>query len=548
VSEPSRLTRPIALVVIVVMIGVSATGFYSIRQDLVHLQASSRDNILWSATQMEVELLRFERALAAYAADPGEAAHDELQERLDILWSRLNLAEEGRVGAILRHHDEGFGTLERIEAYLDSADRALLGGAGQDAAAAVAPLMAELAELQSAMRAYTLRVLRGDTIAAAQVRERMQASARQTGALALSTLFICLIALILISRESARQREIAALHLREAEVARTTSRAKSRFLTMMSHELRNPLNGILGPLALIRQSDVNERQVRLVERAQQSGRMMSRMLRSLLDYGDVQDDRLVLREDVFRPRALAEEVESALQDASAQGRAAMKVTVDPSVPDMVWGDPDRLAQIFIYLADYLLPATPRETVSLDFGYERDSLVGTITMADSPERPRWRLDILTGLSSESSRTFASDALAPLIALGLLRAAGGLLSLPEPSDGRRVVRVTVPARPVAFERIRVHVETRSAALETLYRGALKSDRVQFVDRPGEAADVVLIDSTTVSAGEMMQDLRARHPRALFVSLGQPMAPGLFDEVVELPNDLQRLRESVLGRLAS
>ena len=71
--------------------------------------------------------------------------------------------------------------------------------------------------------------------------------------------------LFLILHENRRQRQIAEMSRRSAEQAELASRAKSRFLTMMSHELRNPLNGVLGPLALLGQSDLAGRQQRLVD-------------------------------------------------------------------------------------------------------------------------------------------------------------------------------------------------------------------------------------------------------------------------------------------
>ena len=74
-----------------------------------------------------------------------------------------------------------------------------------------------------------------------------------------------MLSLFLILRENRRQQQLAEVNRRSAEQAEQASRAKSRFLTMMSHELRNPLNGILGPLALLGQSDLAERQQRLVD-------------------------------------------------------------------------------------------------------------------------------------------------------------------------------------------------------------------------------------------------------------------------------------------
>ena len=113
-------------------------------------------------------------------------------------------------------------------------------------------------------------------------------------------MLVSVLSLVLILRENRRQQQLAEANRRAAEQAELASRAKSRFLSMMSHELRNPLNGILGPLALIGQSELAERHLRLVDQAQQSGQSMLQMLTGLLDYGELQDGRFQLKNEPFR--------------------------------------------------------------------------------------------------------------------------------------------------------------------------------------------------------------------------------------------------------
>jgi signal transduction histidine kinase len=548
VTRPRPRLRPAAIAVVLVMAGISALGFYSIRKDIENLQVISRDNILWSATQMEVELLRFQRSLALYASDPTATALDDVHARFDILWSRFDLMTQGRVGQLLRQYDDGHGTLARIADYLHAIDDFIL-FLGPDHAAGIQSVLQQLDELQTELRLYSLRVVRGDTAAASMVRDRMRSSAQLTASIALGALLISVLTLFLIMRDNRQQRAMAAMSRRHAEAAEAATRAKSRFLTMMSHELRNPLNGVLGPLALIGQTDIGERQMRLLERARQSGRIMLRMLRGLLDYGDIQDGRLMLRDEPFRPRALADEVETALRDVSVEGVLPVTVTVAPDMPDMVWGDMDRLAQIFVHLSEYVLGSVPSPQLEVAFSHEDEHLVGRIAFTPDDAFAGWKLDLLMDLGGDARGAFASEALGPLIARGLLKSVRGLLSLAEDDAGRRLIRVAVPARKVVFETIRVHLETRSAALETLYRVALQNDRVAFLDRTASGpADLVLVDSTSIGDSALIRRLRERFPDALFVSIGLPATPADFDEIVDAPNDIARLRQSVLGRLAS
>ena len=102
---------------------------------------------------------------------------------------------------------------------------------------------------------------------------------------------------------------------------------------------------------------------------------------------------------------------------------------------------------------------------------------------------------------------------------------------------------------FPTLRVHFETRSTALATIYQAALKSDRVTFTgpDAPASEVDVVLVDSAGMGGTRILDGLRNRFPKAVFVSLGVPEAPHLFDEVVEKPNDVGRLKSRMTGKRA-
>jgi K+-sensing histidine kinase KdpD len=354
------------------------------------------------------------------------------------------------------------------------------------------------------------------------------------------------LALLLILRENRRQHEVAMMNRRIAEEAEQSSRAKSRFLGMMSHELRNPLNGVLGPLALLGQSDLAGRHQRLIEQAQQSGQSMMQMLAGLLDFAELQDGRFRLKPEPFRIASLADSVRAAL---AHEGPAGLHVEVAPGTLDRIRGDADRLRQIFVHLCEYVLESSDPSEVSLSFGHDGKNLVGEISFAAQGAAIDWKLDLLMGLNEINPDQVSTDALRPLIARGLISASKGVLTLLDAQDGRRAIRVAVPAEALRLERIRVHLETRSAALATIYQAALKSERVAFA-APGSSGpvDVVLVDSTSVGDDPLMARLRQRFPDALLVSLGQPQSPDFFDDIVDAPNDMTRLRTSILGRLAS
>jgi signal transduction histidine kinase len=539
------IPKHVGLAVLLAMAGFAAVGFMSIRRDVDGLGVISQDNILWSATQMEHELLRFRGSVAELGMKRTEAARDRASARFDILWSRVTMMGKGRVGELMRQYDEGHDSLGAMQETLDQIDPILAALDPRDRAA-IDAILAELAEMQGVLRSYTLRVVRRDTAASAALRDRIQASSQSTAAISLAAVLLSVFALSLILRENRRQRQIADINRKLADGAEQASRAKSRFLSMMSHELRNPLNGILGPLALLSQSHLAPPQERLVEQARSCGRSMLQMLSGLLDYGEMQDGRFRLSAEPFSTATLVMAVRG---DLAGEAGARMQVNAAEDMPERLNGDADRMRQIFVHLCEYFLEVGEPRSAELRLEHDGVNLVGVVGLTAAGPSTDWKVDLLMGLGDVAPDQVSADTLRPLIARGLLSASGGGLELSEDESGRPVIRVTIPAPVLPSTRIRVLLETRSATLAAIYRAALNSERVTFASAADpEPADFVLVDSTGPDEEPILSRLRSRNPKALFVSLGRPETPGLFDDVVEIPSDIGQLRQSVLGRLAS
>ena len=224
--------RYLGVIVLLAMAGFASVGFFAIRRDVENLRVISQDNTQWSASQMEIELLRFRLSLAALLADPSPEALDAMHERFDILWSRVFMMGHGRLGESLERYDGEHGSVASIADYLKEIDPLLAGidPTRPGIAARFAEIEARLDTFQQDLRQYTLRVMRADGAAASRVRERIQVSARITAVISVAAVLLSVLALFLILHENRRQRQIAEMSRRSAEQAELASRAKSRFL------------------------------------------------------------------------------------------------------------------------------------------------------------------------------------------------------------------------------------------------------------------------------------------------------------------------------
>jgi signal transduction histidine kinase/DNA-binding response OmpR family regulator len=145
--------------------------------------------------------------------------------------------------------------------------------------------------------------------------------------------------------------------------ALAASQAKSEFLANISHELRTPMNGLLGMLDLVLDSHVGGEQREQVEIAQRCAYSLLDLLNDILDLSKIEAGRMILEEVPFNLRSVAEDC------ARAQGAKAQQKGVElrfEYIGDITnaTGDPLRLRQIVANLLSNAIKFTEKGWVSV----------------------------------------------------------------------------------------------------------------------------------------------------------------------------------------
>lgn len=143
------------------------------------------------------------------------------------------------------------------------------------------------------------------------------------------------------ARDIAKQLEADRALEAARDEALAMAEAKSRFVAVMSHEMRTPLNGVLGTLDMMRDSGLTPAQAKLVETALTSVGVLNQRIDDVLDLSRIQADKLDLVPSAFHADELIDEVRTiTLAAATAPGN---RVTVEafPS-PPRFWADRKRL--------------------------------------------------------------------------------------------------------------------------------------------------------------------------------------------------------------
>jgi len=245
--------------------------------------------------------------------------------------------------------------------------------------------------------------------------------------------------------------------LRQASAeARAADLAKTEFLSVMSHELRSPLNAVIGNAGLLLDTELDGAQHGYALDAQRAGEHLLHLVNDILDYTRLDSDRLELD---IAPFDLDAELDMTLGMVSPEARAkglVLELAADPGLAPRYEGDAGRLRQVLINLLGNAVKFTEAGTVRLEAAETGRTAAGTpeltFRVRDSgigiPEdlRPRLFREFVQGDGS-ATRRHGGTGLGLVICQRLLSLMGGRIALidsvPAPAPGHgSVFEVTLP----------------------------------------------------------------------------------------------------------
>jgi PAS domain S-box-containing protein len=181
------------------------------------------------------------------------------------------------------------------------------------------------------------------------------------------------------------QRKQAEMELRDAkEQAEASLAAKERFLATMSHEVRTPLNAVLGMAQLLARTDLTEDQRSYLQSIRFSGDTLLTLLDTVLDFAKLEAGEVDLEKVAFNPVHLAHHVRDMLRSKAEESNLDFRIEADPQLPTSVVGDAARVGQILTNLGSNALKFTDDGSVFIHVEEGPDAAAP----ADDPDAPTW----------------------------------------------------------------------------------------------------------------------------------------------------------------
>ena len=165
--------------------------------------------------------------------------------------------------------------------------------------------------------------------------------------------------LLLVMTDQTEERE-SRIQLEEAlDFARSATQAKSEFLAKMSHDIRTPMNAILGFAGLLERNADNPSKVRdYIRKISSAGQHMQSLINDILDMSRIENGKMTLNEKIFGMSELLNEVHDVIQPQVMAKNQMFVIDSCNISRDVFIGDSARIRQILLNLLTNAVKYTP----------------------------------------------------------------------------------------------------------------------------------------------------------------------------------------------
>ena len=148
------------------------------------------------------------------------------------------------------------------------------------------------------------------------------------------------------------------------EAAESANKAKDEFLANISHEVRTPLNGVMGMLQLLQVAELNNEQQLCVTTALQSSRNLLKVLNDVLDFTKIEAGKMELYNEQFELAELIKQCLELFKIQAEEKKLQLSAKITPGTPNFYIGDEGRIRQILFNLIGNSIKFTESGSINI----------------------------------------------------------------------------------------------------------------------------------------------------------------------------------------
>lgn len=232
-------------------------------------------------------------------------------------------------------------------------------------------------------------------------------------------------------------------------------KAKANLLAVMSHEMRTPLNGILGTLELLSATELNEEQREHIEIMTRSGDLLLTHVNDVLELSRLDAGQAEINETVFDLGSVTSEIADGLRQLAAANGSSITVDIDDASIGHVTGDLRCLRQILVNLVGNAVKFTSAGKIGITLcrpdGGDRVQLQVTDTgIGIAPEDLERIFDEFVTIDPSYDRKAEGTGLGLSITHRLVKALEGEIEVTSTEGDGTTFRVSLPLPDVPVGR--------------------------------------------------------------------------------------------------
>ena len=230
------------------------------------------------------------------------------------------------------------------------------------------------------------------------------------------------------------------------EFSELASRLKSDFLARMSHDIRTPMNAILGMAELLSETPLTDEQKECLRTLKNSGELLLALINDILDLSKIEAGQMMLESVSMDIRKLMEGTLALLSQRARQQGVELVCNIAVDVPQYLKGDPTRIQQIVMNLLGNAVKFTPRGFIRVEMtslASEGDPDRYQIVVQDTgigiaPEKQSEIFESFVQADASITRQYGGTGLGLAITKRLIEKMGGAIHVEStPGQGSRFI---------------------------------------------------------------------------------------------------------------
>lgn len=286
----------------------------------------------------------------------------------------------------------------------------------------------------------------------------------------------------------------------EAEKA---NQAKSDFLARVSHEIRTPINGILGMNEMILKSQVSPKVTHYAENIDSAGQTLLSLINDILDFSKIESGRLELIEGEYNTINLLCDSYNMIAIKAADKGLTLTVENNYDLPSVLYGDEIRIRQIIVNLLNNAVKYTAQGHVTLKVDYtplEEGRILLRIAVLDTgigiDRKDIERLyDSFARVNEKKNRTIEGTGLGLAICKQLTELMEGSINVTSELGIGSTFIVEIPQTVIDYEPVGIFTDRDNPNAK---RGAVQEEELMAPD-----AKILVVDDIPLNL-EVVQNM--------------------------------------------